>query len=131
MGRMDSIISMSDFVPLVDVLEGVPAEEVVPTVPIVVHVQDKNKEDSDELFPENTKVKNKKRGRTEAETVTPVKKKAKKSPGNAPTRKTARAVKNRKTGGKAKLNAECTNYGDIKENCIVCTDRTNVATVSY
>merc|ERR1711984_36446 len=81
---------------------------VVPTVPIVVHVQDKNKEDSDkvpnessdedwdELFPENTKVKNKKRGRTEAETVTPVKKKAKKSPGNAPTRKTARAVKTKK-----------------------------------
>ena len=116
--RMESSASVTDNgpeEPLVDVLEnveGVPAEEVVPTVPIVVHVQDKNKEDSDkvpnessdedwdELFPESTKVKNKKRGRTEAETVTPVKKKAKKSPGNAPTRKIARAVKTKKTVGK-------------------------------
>ena len=91
--RMESSASVTDNgpeEPLVDVLEnveGVPAEEVVPTVPIVVHVQDENKEDSDkvpnessdedwdELFPESTKVKNKKRGRTEAETVTPVKKK--------------------------------------------------------
>ena len=90
--RMESSASVTDNgpeEPLVDVLEnveGVPAEEVVPTVPIVVHVQDENKEDSDkvpnessdedwdELFPESTKVKNKKRGRTEAETVTPVKK---------------------------------------------------------
>ena len=61
---------------------------------------------------------------------------AKKSPGNAltrkiaPTRKIARAVKTKKNGGKAKLNAECMNYGEIEENCIVCTDRTNAATVS-
>ena len=39
-------------------------------------------------------------------------------------------AKAKKNGGKAKLNAECMNYGDIKENCIVCTDRTNVAKVS-
>merc|ERR1712179_475195 len=111
-----------------------------PTVPMDVHERDKDNEgsdeDSDEVFPDKTsKGKNKKkRERTEAETVTPVKKKAKKSPGNAPTKKTARSVKNRKAGGKAKLNAECSNLGEIKENCIVCvdksTDRTNVATVS-
>ena len=91
--RIESSVSVSDFVPLVDVLESVPAEEVVPTVPIDVHVQDKNKEDSDkvpnkssdedwdEVFPEKTKGKNKKRGRTEAETVTvtPVKKKKQKN----------------------------------------------------
>ena len=64
-----------------------------------------------------------------------MKKKAKKSPGKAPTKRTARSVNNRRTGRRAKLNAECTNYGEIKENCIVCvedksTDRTNVAAVS-
>ena len=64
-----------------------------------------------------------------------MKKKAKKSPGNAPTKKTGKSGNNRKTVGKAKLNTECMNYGEIKENCIVCVedksmDRTNVATVS-
>ena len=88
---MESSVSVSEFEPLVEVLESVSAEEVVPTVPMDVHEKDKNKEDSDkvsnegsdedwdEVFPEKTsKGKNKKRGRTEVETVTPVKKKSKK-----------------------------------------------------
>ena len=88
--RVESSVSVSEFEPLVDVLESVPSEEVVSTVPIDAHEKDKNKEDSDkvsnegsdedwdEVFPEKTsKGKNKKRGRTEAETVTPVKKKQK------------------------------------------------------
>ena len=49
-------------------------------------------------------------------------------------KKTAKSVNNRKTGVKAKRNAECMNYGEIKEICIVCvdeksTDKTNVGTV--
>ena len=71
--RTESCVSEADFVPLVEVLESVPAEEVFQTVPMDVH---KNKEDSDkvsnegsdedwdgdEVFPENTaKGKNKKR----------------------------------------------------------------------
>ena len=38
--RMESSVSMSEFEPLVDVLESVPAEEVVPTVPIDAHGKD-------------------------------------------------------------------------------------------
>jgi len=136
----------------------VPAEEVSQRVPMDVH---KNKDsdkvsnegsdedwDGDEVFPENTaKGKNKKRERTEADKVsnegsdeeleeaTPVKKKAKKSPSKAPTKKTARRkLMPRKTGGKVGLNAEHTKYGKIKEKCIVCvedkhTDIANAATV--
>ena len=79
--RRESCVSEADFVPLVEVLESVPAEEVIQTVPMDVH---KNKEDSDkvsnegsdedwdgdEVFPENTaKGKNKKREQTEADKV--------------------------------------------------------------
>merc|ERR1711874_505557 len=97
--RTESCVSEADFTPLAEVLESVPAEEVIQTVPMDVH---KNKEDSDkvsnegsdedldEVFPEKTaKGKNKKRERTEADKVSnegsdkeleeaiPVKKKAK------------------------------------------------------
>ena len=69
--RIESCVSASDFSPLVEVLESVPAEEVVPTVPMDVHKnkEDSDKvsnkgsdEDSDEVFPDKTsKGKNKKK----------------------------------------------------------------------
>jgi len=97
----------------------VPAEEVSQRVPMDVH---KNKDsdkvsnegsdedwDGDEVFPENTaKGKNKKRERTEADKVsnegsdeeleeaTPVKKKAKKSPSKAPTKKNCKICQKQK-----------------------------------
>ena len=122
--RTESCVSASDFSPLVEVLESVPAEEVVQTVPMDVH---KNKEDSDkvsnegsdedweEVFPEKTtKEKNKKkRERTEADKVsnegsdedldevTPVKKKAKKSPSKAPAKKLQGLSKTERLVGKS------------------------------
>ena len=113
--RMESCVSVSDFSPLEEVLESVPAEEVVPTVPVDVHERDK--EDSDEVFPDKiSKGKNeKKRERTEADNVSPMKKKARESPFNAPTKKTAKSVNNKKTMN-AKRNAECMNNGEIKED---------------
>ena len=104
--RMESCVSVSEFSPLEEVLESVPAKEVVPTVPMDVHERDKDKEDSDEdsdkVFPDKTsKGKNKKKiERTEAETVTPVKKKAKKSPGNAPIKKLQGLSKTERLVGK-------------------------------
>merc|ERR1711913_127531 len=95
-----SCVSESDFTPLVEVSESVPAEEFIQSVPMDVQknmeVSDKvlnevSDEDGDEAFPEKTaEEKNKKRERTEVDKVsnedldveldeeTPVKKKAKK-----------------------------------------------------
>ena len=49
--RTESCVSASDFSPLVEVLESVPAEEVLQTVPMDVH---KNKEDSDKVSNEGS-----------------------------------------------------------------------------
>jgi len=67
---MESCVSVSEFSSLEELLESVPAVEVVPMVPMDVHEKDKNKEDSDkvsdegsdEVFPDKTlKGKNKKK----------------------------------------------------------------------
>ena len=54
-GRMELCVSVSDFSPLEEVLEIVPAEEVVPAVPLDVHERDKeDKEDLDEVLDEGS-----------------------------------------------------------------------------
>ena len=56
--RMESYVSASEFSPLEEVLESVPAEEVVSTVPMDVHERDKEDSDKDseegldEVFPD-------------------------------------------------------------------------------
>ena len=126
--RMESYVSATEFSPLEEVLESEPAEEVVSTA-TADKVPD---EGSDEVFSDKIpEGKSKKRVRTDAEIASPAKKKAK-TPGTAPTKKTAKSA-NRKTV-KAKRNPELKNYGEIEENCIVCvtekpTNKTNVGTV--
>ena len=78
-GRVESCVSVFDFSPHEDVLESVPDDEEV--VPVDVHERDKenkekDNEDSDEVFLDKTsKGKNeKKRERTEADNVSPMKK---------------------------------------------------------
>ena len=44
---MESCVSMSEFSPLEEVLESVPAEKVVPSVPVDVHERDKKDSDED------------------------------------------------------------------------------------
>ena len=89
-GRMESCVSMSEFSPLEEVLESVPVVEVFPVDVLERDKENKEKdnEDSDEVFLDKTsKGKNeKKRERTEAENVSPIKKKARKSPSNTPTK---------------------------------------------
>ena len=123
--RMESYVSATEFSPLEEVLESEPAEEVVSTA-----TADKDlDEDSDEVFSDKiSEGKSKKRERTDAGMASPAKKKAK-TPGTAPTKKTAKSVNNRKT-----VKAKRKNFGAIEENCIVCvtedpSEKTNVGTV--
>ena len=99
-------------------------------------------DDSDEVFPNvfpNNKIprgKDKKKGKqADVDIVPPEKKvkKAKKSPNKVTKPRLVRSVIRKWNVRRTRMNPECTNYGEIHENCIVCveesTDKENVVAI--
>jgi len=97
-----------------------------------------SEDDSDEEFP-NDKIlrgKDMKKGKqADVDIVPPEKKakKAKKSPNKVPKPRLVWKVIRKWNVRRTRMNPECTNYGEIHENCIVCveesTDKENVVAI--